>query len=148
MKLVKRLLAFGLVAGLGLSAAGCDEYRYFDIHVRFDNGTLPTTKASEVKFCRVTVSGADSAQFRIQNCPPPAAMLPPGDVGTFTFSSFADGGTMKFTLDAFTSINEKPECITGSGSAMVAVPGENGTATGEILITKAGESCASITPTN
>lgn len=148
MKLVKRLLAFGFVTGLGLSAAGCDDYRYFDIHVRFDNGTLPTTKASEVKFCRVTVSGADSAQFRIQNCPPPASMLPPGDVGTFTFSTFADGGTMKFTLDAFTSINEKPECITGSGSAMVAVPGADATATGEILITKVGESCASIAPTN
>jgi hypothetical protein len=146
MNLVKRLLTLGFVTGLGLSAAGCDDYRYFDIHVRFDNGTLPTTKASEVKFCRVTVSGADSAQFRIGNCPPPASMLPPGDVGTFTFSSFADGGTMKFTLDAFTSINERPECITGTGTTMVAVPGADGTARAEIVIAKAGESCASITP--
>lgn len=145
MKLVSRILSLGFVIGLGLASAGCDEYRYFDIHVRIDRSTLPTTAYSEFQFCRVTVSGADSADFRIDNCPPPSTAL--GDVGIFTYSTFADSGELTFKLDAFTSQNEnRPECINGSGTTTVKVTDKT-IATGDLLVTKVGgPSCQSVTP--
>jgi hypothetical protein len=145
MKLVSRILSLGFIAGLGLSATACDEYKYFDVHVRFDKATLPTTVYTDFQFCRVTVSGADSRDFRIGNCPPSTTAL--GDAGIFTYSTFADSGQLTFKLDAFTSQNEnRPECINGTGMVTVSVNATQ-TAPAELLVTKVGgPSCQSVTP--
>jgi hypothetical protein len=144
MKLVSRLLSLGFVVGLGLASSGCDEYKYVDLHVTFDRATLPTTAYAEVKFCRVTVSGADSSQFRIQNCPPPSTAL--GDVGIFTYSTFADSGQLTFKIEAFTSQNEsRPECILGTGTTNVSVSASQKLPY-ELVITKTGMSCSNVNP--
>jgi hypothetical protein len=147
MKTISRIIkpfgALALALGLGLSGAGCSEYKYFDISVGFDPA-YPSTAAAEVKFCKVTVSGADSSEFRIGNCPPANHPL---NVGVFTFSSFADSGTMNFKLDAYTSVNERAECISGSGTASVPVTGQT-TILGTLVIKRTAPGCTNVTPPN
>jgi hypothetical protein len=126
-----------VLAGL---AAGCNDFKYFDIHVMF-SGSFGTA-VKEVSVCRVTVSGADSKTFRIlDNCPPAVGY----DVGKFEFSSFADSGTMNFKVDTYTGLGEKPECINGSGT--VAVPVSGGTTLmADLTINKTGAGCSTVTP--
>jgi hypothetical protein len=84
--------------------------------------------------------------FRIMNCPPSPTQTPAGDVGIFTYSTFADEGKLTFKLDAFTSRDEKPTCITGTGMVTVDVGKASPVGGTPLLISKSGESCASITP--
>jgi hypothetical protein len=143
MKLVKRILSLAFALGMGLGAAGCDEYHYYDVRVSFDVATFPSTLVSEVQFCKVTVSGADSTSFRISNCPPTNSVR---EVGVFTYSSFADSGNLTFKLDAYTSQMERPDCITGTGTTTVKVGQSSPMGGTPLVVTMANPSCAHITP--
>jgi hypothetical protein len=139
------LLAVAL--GVALTATGCNEFKYFDIRVVFDNQTFNFSTVREVSVCRVTVSGADSASFRILNNCPPVSVSAPYDVGVFTYSSFAESGNITFKVDTYTGTVEKPDCINGSGTTTVAVGGMT-TVTGMLKIVKTGPGCTNVTPIN
>lgn len=140
-------LVLGLAGAFGLLGTGCSEYKYFEVHVKFDLNMFTSATAQDIQFCKVTVSGADSSNFRIGNCPPPVNALPPLDVGVFTYSSFADSGTMTFKLDAYTSMNElRPECIFGTGMTSIAVSSPMTIMT-SLTVGKSGNpSCSDVTP--
>lgn len=144
MSRIKSVLALAFALGGGLSASGCSEYKYYDISVKFDN-TFNTLSLSQITFCKVTVSGADSGDFRISNCPPPSTSATPKDSGVFTYSSFADSGVMNFKLETFTSVSEKPNCISGGGTVAIPVAGAT-TLKGDLIVTKTAEGCTSVTP--
>jgi len=124
-----------LALPLLFAGAGCHEFKYFDIHARFDGASgFDSERAFRVKTCRVTVSGADSGSFIIPDgkCP---NRIPGGDAldaGVFEFSSFAESGTMNFRVQAFENIGERPECLLGDGSVSVPVAGT--TAMQDLLI--------------
>src|SRR5688572_12593153 len=124
-----------------VTTAGCAEYKYYDISVRFN--TAPpmnfngSSDVSTVQNCVVTVSGADSAEYtfgRDQNCPP---MSPGGspltDMGTFEYSSTADSGQMTFTFRAYIGPAIQ-DCLVGEGSTIVPVGAT--TATGMLVVNK------------
>jgi hypothetical protein len=127
-------------------AAGCNEYKYYDIHVSFDPGTLDSSQTGLISSCQVTVSGADSASFRLlKNCPPHNSTAPL-DVGAFEYSSFADSGTMNFTVDVYTGMGQKAECKLGTGMTSVKITGET-TLTGNLVVANTGNApCTNVTP--
>jgi hypothetical protein len=155
----QRLACLALPLVFGLAAAGCHTYKYYDLHVTFDPtgmGTMPGfTKASAftVQVCRVTVSGADSAQFNLphgdvlgasnadQRCPNLSPTGDPLDAGLFEFSTFADSGSLKFTLDAFQMLSETDNCKIGTGSVSLPVSGMI-TTMGNLPIQYTGVTCA------
>ena len=154
----RRLALLALPAVLGLGAAGCHTYKYYDIHVAFssmpNNGMPGFTGATafSVQVCRVTVTGADKDQFTLphgdpvhganpdQKCPNLSNSGDPLDGGKFEFSTFADSGNLTFTLDAFQDLQETDGCKIGSGTATFPVSGMITTA-GELPIMKQAVSC-------
>jgi hypothetical protein len=137
----------GCLAGLALMAGGCNSYKYFEIHALFDPATLDSGQTGYISSCWVTVSGADNAQFRLQGnvCPPPANSTAPLDIGTFEFSTFADGGNLTFKLSGYTGVGMMPNCKLAEGSTTVAVSGAT-TITGTLTAAKVGEACTAVTP--
>jgi hypothetical protein len=138
------LLKLGLAA-TALLGAGCNEYKYFDIHVAFDPAMYDSRDTGLVTLCQVTVSGAASGKFT----------LPPGlcpnrvggaatDAGTFEFSTFADSGTVTFQVDTYTGAGLQPDCITGTGMTPVAVAGPS-TIKAEVVIKKTGKAACTNT---
>ena len=138
------LLATLLVAA---TTAGCAEYKYYDIGVRFNiappmnfNGS---SDVSTVQTCVVSVSGADSAEYTfgaIQNCPPLSmGGSPLTDMGTFEYSSTADSGQLTFTFRAYIGPAIQA-CQVGEGSTSVAVGPT--TATGMLLVNKIADGAA------
>jgi len=139
------LAAAALAIVCALGGAGCNTYKYYNIHVTFDNaGSMPFTTASafSVQSCVVNVSGADSSQFRLPQgrCP---NMTPGGNVldpGVFEFSTFADSGNLTFTIDAFQDVTETAACKIGHGTVTLPVSATITTA-GDLKIVNTGTSC-------
>ena len=129
-----------LLAATAVSA-GCAEYKYYDISVRFN--TAPpmnfagSSDVSTVQTCVVEVTGADTAEYTFgdnQNCPPfSAGGSPLTDMGTFEYSSTADSGDLTFTFRAYVG-PALQECLVGQGSTTIAVGPT--TATGMILVNR------------
>jgi hypothetical protein len=123
------------------TTAGCAEYKYYDISVRFN--TAPpmnfngSSDVSTVQTCVVTVTGADSGEYTFgqnQNCPPMSAGGSPlTDMGTFEYSSTADSGQLTFTFRAYVGPAIQA-CQVGEGSTSVSVGAT--TATGMLLVNK------------
>jgi hypothetical protein len=149
MRMTRALTGLAKLTALALPlllGAGCNTFKYFDIHVSFDPLTLDSTQSKLVSVCKVTVSGADSTNFTLKDtvCPNHGTVAPL-EVGVFEYSSFADSGTMNFKLEAFTGLGEKPECILGTGTAAVAITSAT-TLTGDLVIKKTGMACTAVTP--
>jgi hypothetical protein len=127
--------------------AGCAEYKYYDISVRFN--TAPpmnfngSSDVSTVQTCVVTVSGADSAEYTFgqsQNCPPlSSGGSPLTDMGTFEYSSTADSGQLTFTFRAYIGPAIQA-CQVGEGSTSVNVGAT--TTTGMLLVNKIADGSA------
>jgi hypothetical protein len=111
-----------------LGATGCHTYKYFDVTVRFDAtaGNFDSVLVGSLDHCNVVVSGADSGDFPLAKgtCP---NKVPTGDAlsgGQFEFSSFADSGTVTFTVDAYKGLTNDPNCKVGEGVAPAPVTGD------------------------
>jgi hypothetical protein len=123
------------------AGAGCSEYHYYDIAVRFN--TAPpmnfngSSDVSTVQTCVLEVSGADSFEYtfsREQRCPPlSAGGSPLTDMGTFEYSSTADSGTLTFTFRAYVG-PALQECQVGEGTTSVNVGAT--TVTGMLLVNR------------
>jgi hypothetical protein len=143
---MKRALA-SLVLLLA-AAAGCKDYKYFDMKVSFDAATgFDSVSIFRVQRCRVTISGADSDTFLLPagRCPNMVDKTNPFDAGAFEFSSFATGGTMTFTVDAYTDSNETMACKTGEGVTAVPVNSMM-TIMSSVLIKMVGPGCSGAGP--
>jgi hypothetical protein len=145
-------LALALLAG----ASGCRQYKYFDIHMRFDptpvsgmSQGFDSTVAGRVKLCKVAISGADQDSFDVPDCWKGSMRPDPLDIGSFEFSTFADSGDLTFTATAF-EILPTPDCKLGDGSTTIKVTSMM-TITGEIAIKKNDDGCPNVpnpTPTD
>ena len=125
-----------------LSAAGCSEYKYFDVHVSFDQPMYFAGDAVQnlTTSCYATVSGAAKGSFPLKNgiCPNLTGVGSGLDGGTFEFSTFATSGTITFQVDGYSGLGMDPNCITGTGSTPVTVVGDS-MIKAEVVIKKTGK---------
>jgi hypothetical protein len=141
-------LAFSLVLG----ASGCHTFKYVDMKVSFDEGMLDNSQILTIARCRILVSGADSDNFILNNCPNHNAADPHvGDPTTgysFEFSTFADSGTLKFDFQGYQGMRDLPECLIAEGTTSVPVTGLT-TLMGAISVGKgSGAGCSGVSPVN
>jgi hypothetical protein len=133
----RALLASCAVALLG--AAGCDSYHYYDMSLVLGS-TFTTALVGEAQLCKVNISGADSHEFNLTNCGVNSNDSNIPDVGTFEFATFADSGTLTFTVDAYNGITPTPNCLYGSG--MTSQPASSQiTQMGTITLQVTGTGC-------
>jgi hypothetical protein len=133
-----------LALALGaLGAGGCDSYHYYDMDLQFDTSAMKFTIATvgEAQLCRVQISGADSHEFDLADCSLNSDNSNIPDVGTFEFATFADSGTLTFTVNAYTSQNNPTAaCLFGVGTTSVTATSQV-THTGKITIEPMGTGC-------
>jgi len=135
-----RMLTLGIVALAAASAGGCSTYHYYDIDVSLlvggTNGFNPIgNEVGNVQRLRVTMSGADNAEKVFG---PSANGLPigsAGHLGIVEFSTFADSGTLTFTVDAYDSTNLVSNCKVGEGTTSMPASG-NTTNTGTLTVNR------------
>jgi hypothetical protein len=154
-KTLRTLGALGLLAAPLFAGAGCVDYKYYEIHVTFDNttGGFDTNTTQDVELCQVTASGAASDSFPLPpgRCPNKVRdmngfIVNPFDSGTFQFSTL-QSGTVTFKLEAYTGAGRDETCKTGEGSVTVMQTGVQ-PFRGELKITRipTGKTCNNSTP--
>ena len=129
-----------------VAAAGCNEYHYYDINVKFNlspssGGFEPAgNEVGTLQVCIMTVTGADSDSIRMG---PFANGLPVpsnGQLGIVEFSTFADSGNLTFTMSCYDDSTTVPECKAGEGSKTVAASTAT-TINDELTVNKTGTGC-------
>ena len=129
-----------------VAAAGCNEYHYYDINVKFsldpnNGGFSPVgNEVSTIQVCIMDVSGADSDSIRMG---PFAQGLPigsTGQLGIVEFSTFADSGQLTFTMSCYDDTTTTTECKTGVGTKTVTVSTAT-TVTDELIVSKVAAGC-------
>jgi hypothetical protein len=114
---MRRLLPALVLGAVALGAAGCSEYHYHDIRVAYDGAQFNPNMISQVQKCHVFVTGADTADFYLAGpCINGAATT---NIGVFEFATFADSGTLNFSIRTFVGV-EFENCLFGTG--MKAIP--------------------------
>ncbi len=116
---MKPWLALSVMAGT-LAAAGCNTYHYYDIDIKF--GTITEPEAGVLQLCQLDVSGAasHSASLPSSSIGDPTTVCPIAhnwpDLGRFEFATFADSGSITFTIKAYkdTARTDDNLCTTGS----------------------------------
>jgi hypothetical protein len=133
-----------LALPLLLGASGCNTYKYVDMTVSFDQ-SVDDTSILTVKRCRMIVSGADSDNFILYNCPNPNE--PDPHVGPqFEFSTFASSGKLHFEFKGFQGLVDKPECQVLDGTQDVEVTSLT-TIPASINVTKTTQpGCSAVSP--
>jgi hypothetical protein len=107
------LLALGLLA---LGAAACNSYSYYDLDLKWGTG-FDFTKISTIQDCHLLVSGAANDDITLE--PKKCSTATTGDMGMVEYSTFADSGSITFTLTASTKPSD-PNCKLGEGSTTLA----------------------------
>jgi hypothetical protein len=118
-RLSRRLPSVSLALALAVmafGASGCETYHYYDMDVTFSPDWVGgLNSAGGATLCKVIVSGADSHDFNLKNCGLTDGTKYP-DVGTFEFATFADSGTLTFTINAYNGSPPGPDCLFGGGT--------------------------------
>jgi len=115
---MRRLLPALVLGAVALGAAGCSEYHYYDIKVAYDGAQFSPNMISQVQRCHVFVTGADTADFYLEgNC---TNAIGTTNVGVFEFATFADSGTLNFTIRTYVGI-EFENCLFGTGTKAIPV---------------------------
>jgi hypothetical protein len=135
-------IPFLAVALLGASlAAGCDTYHYYDIDVSF--GSITLEQAGVLQICDLVVTGADSHTTTFPSTfiglsGDEKSVCPVGsnwpDLGTFEFATFADSGTLTFTVNGYKGLPVSTDNLCTSGSTAIAA-GSQITTPGSITMT-------------
>jgi hypothetical protein len=142
-RLGRRSSAVSLTLALALLAiggAGCDTYHYYDMDLQFSSSFGGITVAGMAQNCAVTISGADSHTFNLINCSINSDNSNYPDVGTFEYATFADSGTLTFTVNAYNGIPYTPACLFGVGTTSLPASSQV-TTKGSITIEKMGTGC-------
>ncbi len=137
-------LAAALVVGVAaLGAAGCHSYHYYDIDVQY-GASFTLTSSGNVQLGLLNVSGADSGQLDL-----PMSILAGNqfrDLGTFEYATFADSGTLTFTVDLYNGSTATTNCLYGTGSTPLAASGDT-TQKGTVTVERtATNGCANNQP--
>ena len=140
-----RLVATWIVGLAALAGAGCNDFHYYDITVSFNinqsTGGYPQAEVATVQTLLFNVSGADSGSFRIG---PNGEGLPlvagATNLGTVEYATFADSGTLTFTVQAFNSTRTTQDCKTGEGTKAVMATSMS-TTMDAVMINKTGAGC-------
>jgi hypothetical protein len=134
-----------LALPLLLGASGCNSYKYVDMTVSFDQ-TMDDADILTIARCRIVVTGADSTEFIINNCPNHAA--PDPHVGySFEFSTFASSGTLNFEFKGFQGLHDSTQCQLVDGTQKVAVTSLT-TIPATMTVNKIGPGCLNnVSPT-
>jgi hypothetical protein len=143
-RLSRRLPLIALLSTLAvaLGAAGCDTYHYYDMDLQFDTSTGNFTVATvgEAQLCRILISGADSHELDLPDCALNTGISNTTDVGTFEFATFADSGTLTFTVNAYTAITPTAQCLYGMGTTSIQAS-STVTQKGKLVIEPDGMGC-------
>ncbi|HVR61699.1 MAG TPA: hypothetical protein VMU50_07350 [Polyangia bacterium] len=83
--------------------------------MKLDDGFTLERRAM-INTCHLVATGAATADTRLTGCSPPAS----NDVGTFDFSTFAESGTVNFTLQLFEGLGEATKLGEGSTSVPIS----------------------------
>jgi hypothetical protein len=138
-----RLIATWVLGLAAVTAAGCNDFHYYDIHVTFN--TDPATSGfgpnepSKIQVAVFSVSGADNGNWAIgpnrQGLP-----LAPGftDLGIVEFSTFADSGNLVFKVEAYDSTSTVPNCKVGEGTTTINATSAS-TTDGMLSVNKMGD---------
>ncbi len=116
---MKTWLALSVVAG-ALATAGCNTYHYYDIDIQF--GAITEPQAGVLQLCHLDVTGAasHSASLPSSSIGDPTTVCPIAhnwpDMGKFEFATFADSGSITFTIKAYKDTVQSADnlCTTGS----------------------------------
>jgi hypothetical protein len=126
-----------------VAAAGCSEYHYYDINVKFNlttaSGGFGAGETGSIQVGIFSVSGADSAELRIG---PNNRGLPllggAATLGIVEFATFEDSGTFNFKFEAFCSNVTNAQTKVGEGTTSVAASTAT-TSSGELTVNKTAE---------
>jgi hypothetical protein len=143
-RLFRRIPALFLLSTLAaaLGAAGCDTYHYYDIDLQFDTspGMFSVATVGEAQLCRILMSGADSHELDLPDCSLNSDNSNTTDVGIFEFATFADSGTLTFTVNAYTAITPTAQCLYGMGTTSIKAS-STVTQMGKLVIEPDGTGC-------
>lgn len=129
------------LAVTALGAAGCDTYHYYDMDLMFSSAWVNgINSAGAAQLCKVSISGADSHDFSLNSCGIMTNNSNYPDVGTFEFATFADSGTLTFTVNAYNGTPPTAACLFGSGTTTMNASSTI-TQKGTITIAPGGTGC-------
>jgi hypothetical protein len=104
------LLALVLLA---CGAGACNSYSYYDLTLKL-NTNFNITKTGSIEHCRLDISGAASDSVELDDTVCRTAFT--GDLGTVEYSTFADSGSITFTLRLFQDPESNALCLLGEGA--------------------------------
>jgi hypothetical protein len=109
---MKLLPLFALVL-LACGAGACSSYSYYDLDLKFGTGfDIPTINS--INTCHLIVSGAANDDIVLE--PGRCSTETTGEYGKVEYSTFADSGSITFTLNAFLFPESNANCKLGEGS--------------------------------
>jgi hypothetical protein len=103
------LLALVLLA---VGAAACSSYSYYDLDLKWGTGFDPM-KIGSIHDCHLLVTGAATDDIPLD---PVRCTMSGTDLGEIEYSTFADSGSITFTLNAYQYPYGQPNCKLGEGS--------------------------------
>ena len=111
-------------------------------YLQFDTkpGMFTVATVGEAQLCRILISGADSHEIDLPDCALNTGISNTTDVGTFEFATFADSGTLTFTVNAYTAITPTPQCLYGMGTTSIQAS-STVTTKGMLVIEPDGTGC-------
>jgi hypothetical protein len=129
----------GLATALAvLGAAGCSEYRYFDVTVKLDPVTLGNGVVGGIQRCHATVLNAKGDfvdEFDISDPRNPSSLAcplgPNRTEGTFEYSTLSSGD-LTFKVSVYDNANTTPACEIGNGQ--VTIPSKETTNAADLTV--------------
>jgi hypothetical protein len=129
-----------------VAAAGCNEYHYYDINVKFNldsanGGFSPIgNEVTTIQVCIMNVTGADSDSMRMGPFAQGLPVSSTGVLGIVEFSTFADSGQLTFTMSCYDDTTTTNDCKTGEGTKTVNVSTAT-TVNEELIVNRVAAGC-------
>jgi hypothetical protein len=114
------LSGVGLVLLLALSAGGCNSYSYVDLDLQTGAGFSIVT-IGDVSNCHVFVTGATTDDFTLSTAVCHSIDTATGEIAKIQYSTFADSGSVTFTLKLFQGGQEVDGCLIGNVAATIPI---------------------------
>jgi hypothetical protein len=139
-RLSPRLLALLALLPLALAAQACSNYSYIDLDIKLGSG-FNTVTINQIEVCHMFVTGAATDDFQLDAGLCKTTSPATGDMGMFEYSTFADSGSLTFTLKLFEYPESNAACQIGVGSTTVTIPGSGTRTTGTLTVPFMGPGC-------
>ena len=118
-----------------VGAAGCSEYRYFDVTVKLDPVTLGNGVNGGIQRCHAWVTGGAEDDFDITDPRNPTSLAcplgPNRTEGVFEYSTLSSGD-LTFRVSVFDNSNTLPACEIGTGN--VTIPSKETTNAADLTV--------------